>query len=518
MNAASYAPAGLPGGAIAQGSIFTIFGSGLGPSAGAQVSIFPLQTTFQGVSVRVSHGSTSVDGIPIYVQAGQLNVILPSNTPLGRNSVVVTYNGSASNLGPITVVASNPGIFSVGGAGSGTGVVQNFVSQASQPVNSIQAPATQGQTEILYATGLGAGLNADNSPPQAGNLPVSVDVFVGGIAVKPTYAGRSPCCSGLDQIVFQIPANAPSGCWVPVQLRTASTNVSNAATIAISNGKSACPTTGNALGDEVLRGGNVALVALERHNSVDDVDFTTAQNFSADYASMVVGNLSGGAFAFNNLASLPPLGSCTFYQQKGLFVAADNRPLLLSVLSGGTPNMAVPNLNVSNGSATISAFSTAPGVAFGLLGRSDDSSDPLFLNGTEFTVTETGSFTVTVPQGSTLTWKNRDQIGSISRGGALPLSWSASGKGTVLIFGGNYDRPTNSSGVFLCAADAAAGSLTIPSYILQGLPPTRSAYQQSEGHLQMAVLPASLTSFSAAGIDSGLAATLVWAGKTVQFQ
>ncbi len=46
VSAASYTPPGLPGSAIAQGSIFTIFGTGLGPCAGAQVSAFPFQTTF----------------------------------------------------------------------------------------------------------------------------------------------------------------------------------------------------------------------------------------------------------------------------------------------------------------------------------------------------------------------------------------------------------------------------------------------------------------------------------------
>jgi hypothetical protein len=52
VNGASFFPPGIPGGSIAQGSLFTIFGAGLGPAGGAQASAFPLQPTLQGVSVR----------------------------------------------------------------------------------------------------------------------------------------------------------------------------------------------------------------------------------------------------------------------------------------------------------------------------------------------------------------------------------------------------------------------------------------------------------------------------------
>jgi hypothetical protein len=69
VNAASFVPPGLPGGSIAQGSLFSVFGTALGPSNGVQVSAFPLGTSFQGVSVRVTRGAAAVDAIPVYVQA-----------------------------------------------------------------------------------------------------------------------------------------------------------------------------------------------------------------------------------------------------------------------------------------------------------------------------------------------------------------------------------------------------------------------------------------------------------------
>ena len=56
LNVASYAIPGLPNSSISQGSVFAIFGAGLGPQTGVKVSTFPLQTSFQGVSVSVTSG------------------------------------------------------------------------------------------------------------------------------------------------------------------------------------------------------------------------------------------------------------------------------------------------------------------------------------------------------------------------------------------------------------------------------------------------------------------------------
>ena len=44
FNAASYTPGGLPAGAIAQGSVFTVFGANLGPAKAMTASSFPLGT------------------------------------------------------------------------------------------------------------------------------------------------------------------------------------------------------------------------------------------------------------------------------------------------------------------------------------------------------------------------------------------------------------------------------------------------------------------------------------------
>src|SRR5437016_3299765 len=77
VNAASFAAPGLPGGGIARGSIFSIFGKNLGPTSSPMLA-FPLVLNLGGASVKVSQGTTSVDAIPLFVSPGQINAIMPS--------------------------------------------------------------------------------------------------------------------------------------------------------------------------------------------------------------------------------------------------------------------------------------------------------------------------------------------------------------------------------------------------------------------------------------------------------
>ena len=77
----------MPGGGIAQGSIFAIFGRGLGPSAPVEVASFPLGNQLAGVSKNLRQGVTQLSAIPLFVQDSQINAILPSATPLSGVSL-----------------------------------------------------------------------------------------------------------------------------------------------------------------------------------------------------------------------------------------------------------------------------------------------------------------------------------------------------------------------------------------------------------------------------------------------
>jgi uncharacterized protein (TIGR03437 family) len=59
FNAASYAYAGLPNAAIAQGSLFVVFGSAMGPAT-LQAGSYPLPTSLSGTSLSVTVAGTTV--------------------------------------------------------------------------------------------------------------------------------------------------------------------------------------------------------------------------------------------------------------------------------------------------------------------------------------------------------------------------------------------------------------------------------------------------------------------------
>src|SRR4051794_25739720 len=75
VNAASYRTPGLPSSAIARGSIFTIFGTGLGPSQYAQANEFPLPTKLAETSVAVMVGSTPIPAVVLFAYSTQVNAI-----------------------------------------------------------------------------------------------------------------------------------------------------------------------------------------------------------------------------------------------------------------------------------------------------------------------------------------------------------------------------------------------------------------------------------------------------------
>src|SRR5581483_9570715 len=71
VNAASYAYAGEPNAAIAQGSMFTLFGSGFAPvtASPVQASTFPLPTSagLDGVTVTITVGNVTRNAILLWV-------------------------------------------------------------------------------------------------------------------------------------------------------------------------------------------------------------------------------------------------------------------------------------------------------------------------------------------------------------------------------------------------------------------------------------------------------------------
>jgi uncharacterized protein (TIGR03437 family) len=173
----------------------------------------------------------------LYTSKGQVGAILPSATPEGNATLTLNYNNLTSNPVVIRVVRSAFGMFTLNQGGRGPAVVQNFVSQTQVPVNTILNAATPGQSVILWGTGLGPATGDDGAGPLPGALPNLDSVLVGGQPANVRFAGRTGCCAGIDEIVFDVPN--VSGCYVPVVV-LANGVPSNAGTIAVSKNGGAC--------------------------------------------------------------------------------------------------------------------------------------------------------------------------------------------------------------------------------------------------------------------------------------
>ena len=298
------------GGGIAQGSMFTIYGTNLGPAASWSAYQFPIPSTVNGVTVTVTQGSTTMNAYLLYVQANQINAIMPSTAPLGTVQVSVNYSGALSTATAVTIVKTAFGINS-SAYGPGPGIIKNYMPDGSQPFNTASTPAKPGQTEIAVGTGLGPITTPDNQSPPAGNLPVNVVVLVGGIQASVAYNGRAPGNAGQDQINFTVPANAPLGCSVPVQISAGGT-WSNTVRMAISSDGSHCQDAFNPYSGLSTTGGKSATLGLIRVNfsgSTDPTQPPTTAQLDLGLGAFALTN-PGTDFTYSPITNLPPPGTC----------------------------------------------------------------------------------------------------------------------------------------------------------------------------------------------------------------
>jgi uncharacterized protein (TIGR03437 family) len=522
-NAASYAPAGLPNGPIARGSIFTVFGRNMGPTEGVQVSEFPLGNTLAGVSLDVCQNNACIAAIPVYVRQDQINAIMPSNAPLGPVSLRVTYNGQAGNFTSAAVVATSPGIFTINSGGYGPGVIQNFVAENDQPVNSAVAAARPGQTLILWGTGLGAGLNSDNVAPQPGDLPVNIDIWAGGkpVAVK-RYAGRSQCCSGLDQIVFDLPPDTPTGCYVPIQLRANGAAVSNSATIAVSADGGPCADPFNPVAEQFRGGGRFGFIIASRTNTLHNfIKFEPEE--TTDSVVATFRQIPGGPHYFDPEISLPPLGSCTVNTARADLLAGDNLPGSISPTgeldAGAELRFGGIAVTRPNPGSPYSGLIASTIEDFGL--QESLLSAPIGIQAPGGADVSAFQFQLQPP--GPISFANRAGLDIVDRSQGLTVTWQGgdSERDVVLIAGVGVNLSENASAEFVCASDPAAGSFTAPPQILQAMPPAPdpsyplNAFGYVYVGRQSVRAPAN---FEATGIAAGRALVSQRAGRAILFR
>ncbi len=478
-------------------------------------------------SIEIVQGNSTVSAIPIFVSSGQLNAIMPSNAPLGRVSLRVSFNGEQSNPETVTVVENSVGIFTATGSGIGPGIVQNFVSQTVQPINTTTRTAKPGQVVTMWATGLGPISAPDNTAPPVGTLPFDVAITVGGKAVTNVfYAGRAPCCSGVDQFVFQIPASAPHGCYVPLRVRVAGVAVSNTVTMAIEGDQQRCSEPENPAIETFLSGGTIGVVEMLRTVLEADAGVIAPVAFTFDGAKGYFRQESGGELAFNPHFALPPQGACVAYAVAGDLVRGIPSPYVSSPgLDAGEIT-----LNGPNGAAELERTVVGESTVYnnvtvgGPQGISAETDEPLFFSPGAYQIKGTGGagvgpIDVNANVSPPLQWTNSGELSEVARGEGVTFEWTPGDSPWVVVAGVSVDKPRNASAMFLCVAPDGASSFHVPAAVLANLPASRPVIGHSQGFLTLGSTAAGEPPvFSAEGLDFGVALSVAIHQKTVRFR
>ena len=236
---------------VSPGSFVAIFGTNFA----SQTQIFdsePLSTSMLGTSV-------TFNGIPapiIAVSSAQINAqipstVLPAGAQTGTAQVVVTTAAGPSTPVTIPLTSIAPGLFNITTPTDPTGVARPSAynnSDGSLPLPPAvvlgsykSRPSKPGEVLIIFATGLGP---VNNPPPDGspglGRDPFSTTiatptVMVGGIPAQVIFSGLSPQFASLYQIAITIPASAPAGDAVPLQIQMNGITTTDQLRIAISN-------------------------------------------------------------------------------------------------------------------------------------------------------------------------------------------------------------------------------------------------------------------------------------------
>jgi uncharacterized protein (TIGR03437 family) len=517
-NSASYDAA------IAQGSLFVVFGANIGPAQLAQAASYPLPMQVGGTSMTVTSGSTTLACPMVYSVAGQAAAVMPSNTPTGRVSVMLTYNGQPTPFpAQANVVPSAVGIFSVSSSGLGPGVV----TALDGSLKTFAVAAKNGETVIAWTTGLGPITGPDNVVPSTFPSFPGVEVFVGTAAAKVVYAGRSGCCAGVDQIAFEVPAGV-TGCYLPVVVRSGG-RISNFVSVAVNSSGSSCSDTAPTLPVTVMNRAtagqpvNIAALAAGPVSVLRALGFhqehAVAEKLSSilhvkvspqDVAGLLQANqdkrslarvMAKYAAAWKALdpAAKAAVRRAVNLTQEGASAAFGqySTPGTLAAAVGGlfpsqgtctVFNLADESLGSSNGKGLDAGSSLAlsgPAGAWTLTARGTGQYQVMFgsapagpnLPTGTYAMSgaggrEAGAFNATLSVSGNVLWTNKAAISAVDRSQPLTVTWMGGTIPGYVLLGGYSEASGMGHAGFICAEDTSKGSFTVPSFILSALPQT----------------------------------------------
>lgn len=521
----------LPNGNIAQGSFFSIYGTGLAADSatcGALVSgspciwppSYPLPTALNGTQVSVTVSGTTVQAYVEFAAQfnnlspplAQVNAVLPSNTPVGTGTLTLTYSSQSTTV-PITVVASSFGTFAFNAAGSGPGIIMNSKYSAFTPFHT----ATPGETVILWGTGLGPAdpSTEQSAPPAVINLCGSgktcpVTVWVGNQKGTVSFAGRSGY-TAIDQINFTVPPGT-QGCYVSVAVETtngSSQVTSNFTSMAVDPNGAACQDA-----DGINYGDISAAVTANKKASVGVIsllsnylDIVGLALWDNDTVNGEIGTFTTAQLdAFQGFTLSPSVNNCTVSQFEGFPPPKD--PILPGVtyldagaalsIKGASGTQPVPMNTDGEGYGNLvgGAYITCPASNPGCPNLLGGSGEPAFyldsntnIIATTYTVSGTGGSQVGAFSGpitvsssaASFVWSNKSSVTAapIPRSTPLTITWTGgdpNGYVDITAIASTVVGllpAANTPGVLVeCLVPSVPNSFSIPTFVLQAMPPS----------------------------------------------
>jgi len=482
VNAASNTPSELVDSAIAQGSLVTLRGARFG-------------THLEDLSAKLSGPAGEAALAIVSISPSAATARVPAKAPLGPASLTITVNGHTSPPYPVKVVPAQFGIYANNGKGWGPGRIQNVAGNQRTP-NTVANAAAFGQTLSLSGTGLGDGKK--------------LAVMVGGRPSKVVTARAAP--EG-DEILFQIPANAPEGCFVPVQVLNAGRLPSNTVTVAIHKTGGAC-TEPEYFPFAGWPGASFGIVALTRTVQREGRVRPVTDEAGAWFGTLP--NLD----RLNPYFLLPPPGTCTSQVEtwQGELVPGSFIPMLASH-TGAKALRVGDEISIDDGRTVrkVPAFRGVQGVhrreLSDLMGRADrlfNFLSPVVVHVAGKGGADVGRFSFALP--GTLPFDLRGTMEPVQRSHSLRLEWTDMGADRIAILFANFvDSATGSRGMCYCSATPGATDFTIPAAALAYFP---SAGRGVRATITVAAWPLRLVTFRAAGLDHAVAVSAFMNAET----
>ena len=214
--------AAAPNGAVAPGSLASIFGSQSVANLASVMQMAPgtAVTALGGVTLTVTDSTGFSAAAPLlYVSPSQINFVVPPGLASGMAQFTIKNGGSVPITTSAIVQSVAPTLFSMSGDGRGVAAAQAVdTTNSKNPVQTMvpvfQCSGSSGCTAVPivlspnYTTTLvlyGTGIRSVNSL-------VNVTANINGTVVPVEYAGPQPTSEGLDQVnVTLLPSLSGSG-------------------------------------------------------------------------------------------------------------------------------------------------------------------------------------------------------------------------------------------------------------------------------------------------------------------